>query len=345
MLYFNGILLPNFLIFSINLNENLNFVAIISIYVIILHQIFIGSIENHKLSLLKRLILTGTKGVCVLPKITIKDLLEAGVHFGHQTRRWNPKMARYIFGERNGIYIINLEKSLLCLEDACAFLTDVAQSGKEVLFVGTKKQAQNIVQECAVKSGMPYVVQRWLGGMLTNYETVSKSILRMKEITDMEARGKFDLLTKKEISSLLKERDKMKKNLGGIQEMKSVPGAVIIVDTKKEEIALKEARKLKIPIVAVLDTNADPDEVDFPIPGNDDALRAISVVCTTLAEAIQEGRSEREKITAAAKKAAQAEETKAQSKEKQKGKDKAKAKPKAEEVVAPVESAPLPEGQ
>lgn len=230
-----------------------------------------------------------------MANVTIKELLEAGVHFGHQTRRWNPKMARYIFGERNGIYIINLEKTLLCLEEACAFLERVAATGKEVLFVGTKKQAQSILQESAQQSAMPYVVNRWLGGMLTNYETVSKSITRMKEITTMDESGSLDILTKKERLTLLKDRDKMKRNLEGIKDMKNLPGAVFIVDTKKEDIALKEAKKLGIPVVAVVDTNGNPDDVDFPIPGNDDALRAIAVICRAVTMSVQQGRQEWEK--------------------------------------------------
>ena len=231
-----------------------------------------------------------------MSSVTIKELLECGVHFGHQTRRWNPKMARYIFGDRNGIYIINLEKTLLCLEDACTFLFEVVKSGKDVLFIGTKKQAQEIIGECAKKSDMPYVVNRWLGGMLTNFETVRKSISRMKRITKMEKNGSYDLFTKKEVSQLLKERDKMKKNLEGIEDMTHLPGAVFIIDPKKEEIALREAQKLHIPVVAFLDTNCDPDEVDYPIPGNDDALRSIMIICTTITDSVLKGINERENV-------------------------------------------------
>ncbi len=228
--------------------------------------------------------------------VTIKELLECGVHFGHQTRRWNPKMARYIFGDRNGIYIINLEKTMLCLEDACNFLNGVAKAGKNILFVGTKKQAQDIIGECAKKCGMPYVINRWLGGMLTNFETVHKSILRMKNITKMEKEGSYERLTKKEVLGLIKERDKMKKNLEGIEDMTRLPGAVFIIDPKKETIALREARKLNIPVIAFLDTNCDPDEVDYPIPGNDDALRSIAIICNTVTNSIIEGINEREKV-------------------------------------------------
>ncbi|MBU1862350.1 MAG: 30S ribosomal protein S2 [Candidatus Omnitrophica bacterium] len=241
--------------------------------------------------------------------VTIKQLLEAGVHFGHQTRRWNPKMARYIFCERNGIYILNLEKTLLCLEDACEFLTNIAEDGKNVLFVGTKKQAQAIVETSAKKCGMPYVVNRWLGGMLTNFETVRKSINRMNEITQMEEDGSLKVLRKKEILRLLKERDKMSHILTGIKDMKKPPGAVFIVDIKKEEIALKEARKLRIPVIAIVDTIADPDMVDYPIPGNDDALRAITVICEAVASCVEAGVGAREKSRAKAQKSASHEET------------------------------------
>jgi len=233
-----------------------------------------------------------------LSKVTIKDLLECGVHFGHQTRRWNPKMAKFIFGDRNGIYIIHLEKTLLCLENACKFVEDVVASGKDVLFVATKKQAQTIVKESAEKVDMPYAVNRWLGGMLTNFETVRKSILRMKEITEMEESGSFSVLTKKEFLSLLKERDKMKKNLEGIKDMRGVPGAVFVVDPHKEHIAIREARKLKIPIIALIDTNCDPDLIDYPIPGNDDALRSISIIANAIADTVQTTSQGREKVKA-----------------------------------------------
>ncbi len=230
-----------------------------------------------------------------MSKVTIKDLLESGVHFGHQTRRWNPKMAPYIFCERNGIYIINLEKTLVALEEAVAFVKDVVSSGKDILFVGTKKQAQDIIKENAVKASMPYVSYRWLGGMLTNFETIRKSIHRMNEITAMEENGTYSILTKKEVATLVKERDKIKKNLEGIQDMASLPGAVFVVDPSKEHIAVREARKLRIPVIALIDTNCDPDLIDYPIPGNDDALRSIEIICSVISGAVAEALAEREK--------------------------------------------------
>lgn len=231
-----------------------------------------------------------------MQEVTIKQLLEAGVHFGHQTRRWNPKMQRYIFGEKNGIYIINLELTLGCIAKAVAFLKKVASEGREVLFVGTKKQAQDVVRQAAEQCRMPYVNNRWLGGMLTNYATVQKSVARLDSIDQMEKKGDFKFITKKEVSHLLKERQKLVCYLTGIRRMKKLPGALFIVDTKKEEIALAEARKLGIPTVALLDTNCDPDLVDYPIPGNDDAIRAVKLFCDLVAAAIQEGRSEFLKI-------------------------------------------------
>lgn len=227
-----------------------------------------------------------------MPQVTIKQLLEAGVHFGHQTQRWNPKMKKYIFGERNGIYIINLEITLTCLSKALEFLKETAKEGKAVLFVGTKKQAQESLREAAEQSEMPYVNQRWLGGMLTNFETVRKSINRLESIDQMEKDGSFQYVTKKETNSLLKEREKLQKNLTGIRNMKRVPGAIFVVDSKKEEIAIKEAVKLGIPVVAVLDTNCDPDLVTYPIPGNDDAIRAVKLFCDLVSGAVQEGRKE-----------------------------------------------------
>jgi small subunit ribosomal protein S2 len=224
--------------------------------------------------------------------VTIKQLLEAGVHFGHQTSRWNPKMKRFIFGERNGIYIINLEDTLACLERALLFLKKIAGEGKEILWVGTKKQAQESVREAAERCGMPYVNVRWLGGMLTNFETVRKSIRRLDTIDQMEKEGSFQFVTKKEVAHLKKERENLAKNLAGVRNMLHLPGAVFIVDSKKEEIAVREAAKLGIPIVAVLDTNCDPDLADFPIPGNDDAIRAVKLFCDLAAEAIQEARNQ-----------------------------------------------------
>lgn len=257
-----------------------------------------------------------------MANVTIKQLLEAGVHFGHQTRRWNPKMAEYIFGDRNGIHIINLEKTLLCLEDACSFIEEIADEGKEVLFVGTKRQAQAIMSDAADRAEMPYVVNRWLGGMLTNFETVSKSIVRMKTITDMEESGALSVYTKKEANGMLKDRDKMEKNLGGIKNMKRMPGAVFIVDSCREGIALREARKLNIPIIALVDTNADPEMIDFPIPGNDDALRSITLISDTISKAVIEGKKVLGARKAAeAKKAAEEAAAKAEKKEAEAKKD------------------------
>lgn len=227
-----------------------------------------------------------------MQQITLKQLLEAGVHFGHQTRRWNPKMKRYIFGEKSGIYIINLELTLDCAKRAFDALKKVASEGKEVLFVGTKKQAQDVIREASQRSGMPYVNERWLGGMLTNFSTVRKSVARLDWIDQTEKAGDFKFITKKEGSQLKKEREKLIRYLNGVRSMKRLPGALFIIDTKKEEIALAEARILNIPIVALIDTNCDPDLVDYPIPGNDDAIRAIKLFCDLAAEAITEGRNE-----------------------------------------------------
>ena len=231
-----------------------------------------------------------------MQQVTLKQLLETGVHFGHQTRRWNPKMKRYIFGEKSGIYIINLELTLECLDRAFTFLKKVASEGREVLFVGTKKQAHEAVREAADQCGMPYVHYRWLGGMLTNFATVRKSIARLEWIDQMERDGNFKFITKKEVGQLVKEREKLIRNLTGIRKMKQLPGALFIVDTKKEEIALHEARILGIPTVALIDTNCDPELVDYPIPGNDDAIRAIKLFCDLVAQAVTEGRSDFLKI-------------------------------------------------
>ena len=227
-----------------------------------------------------------------MSQVTIKQLLEAGVHFGHQTRRWNPKMKKYIFGERNGIYIINLELTLSCLERALAYLKKIASEGKEILLVGTKKQAQDAIREAAERCGMPYVDQRWLGGMLTNFETVRKSVARLDLIDQMEKEVSFQFVTKKEVGMLKKEREKLLRNLKGVRNMRQLPASLFVIDSKKEEIAIHEAAKLGIPIVAVLDTNCDPDWIDFPLPGNDDALRAVKLFCELTASAIQEGREE-----------------------------------------------------
>ncbi|HXV28657.1 MAG TPA: 30S ribosomal protein S2 [bacterium] len=233
-----------------------------------------------------------------MAQVTIKQLLEAGVHFGHQTRRWNPKMKRFIFGERNGIYIINLENTLACLEKAVTFIKQVAQDGREILWVGTKKQAKEPMKEAAIRCSMPYVNERWLGGMLTNFETVRKSINRLDAIDQMEQDGSFQFVTKKEVLSLKKEREKLDKNLAGVRKMRKLPGAVFVIDSKMEEIGVKEARKLGIPIVAILDTNCDPDMVTYPVPGNDDAIRAIKLFCELFAEAILEGKNQYEQVLA-----------------------------------------------
>jgi small subunit ribosomal protein S2 len=225
-----------------------------------------------------------------VPVVTRRELLEAGVHFGHQTRRWNPKMSRFLYGERSGIYIIDLEKSLEGLEEAHAFVRDLGRRGGIVLFIGTKKQAQEVVAEHATRVGMPYVNNRWLGGMLTNFSTISKRLGRMRELHEMERTGALDYLPKKEAIRLRRERDKLDRNLGGIQDLDRVPDAVFIVDTKKEHIAVTEARKLKVPVIAIVDTNCDPDEVDFAIPGNDDAIRAVTLVTRVVADALAEGR-------------------------------------------------------
>ena len=221
--------------------------------------------------------------------ISMKQLLEAGVHFGHQTRRWNPKMARYIFTERNGIYIIDLQKTVRKVDVAYDFLRSVAAAGKSVLFVGTKKQAQDAIREEATRSGQFYVNERWLGGMLTNFQTIQKRVSRLKELKGMEEDGTFEVLTKKEVQVLRHEMDRLQKYLGGIEEMKKLPGALFIVDPRKERIAVAEARKLNIPIVAIVDTNCDPDEIDYVIPGNDDAIRAVRLLTSTMADAVQEG--------------------------------------------------------
>ena len=221
--------------------------------------------------------------------ISMKQLLEAGVHFGHQTRRWNPKMAEYIFTERNGIYIIDLQKTVKKVEEAYKFIAEVAANGDSVLFVGTKKQAQDSIKEEALRVGMYYVNTRWLGGMLTNFKTIKKRIERLEQLNKMEENGTFDLLPKKEVSQLLAEREKLEKYLGGIKDMKKLPGAMFVVDPRKEKIAIAEAKKLGIPVVAIVDTNCDPEEVDYVIPGNDDAIRAVKLIAGAMANAIIEG--------------------------------------------------------
>jgi small subunit ribosomal protein S2 len=221
--------------------------------------------------------------------ITMKELLEAGVHFGHQTKRWNPKMKEYIFGERNGIYIIDLQKTLKLFKEASKFVTELCASGKTILFVGTKRQAQEAVAEEANRAGMPYINQRWLGGLLTNWVTVQKSVKRLQEIDEMATDGRYELLTKKEVIRLERERKHLQANLAGIKTMKRLPDALFIVDSNNEAIAVKEARKLGIPVVAVVDTNCDPTVVDYVIPGNDDALRAIRLFTSKIADSAAEG--------------------------------------------------------
>ena len=222
--------------------------------------------------------------------VSMKQLLEAGVHFGHQTRRWNPKMAEYIYMERNGIYIIDLQKTVKKLEEAYSFVRSVSESGKSVLFVGTKKQAQDAVKEEAERVGQFYVNARWLGGMLTNFKTMRTRVDRMAQLKKMQEDGTFDMLPKKEVVKLLHEMEKLDKYLGGVKDMRKLPGALFVVDPRKEHNAISEARKLHIPIVAIVDTNCDPDEVDYVIPGNDDAIRSIRLISAAMANAVMEGR-------------------------------------------------------
>ncbi len=224
-----------------------------------------------------------------MPSVSMRQLLEAGVHFGHQTRRWNPKMRPYIFAERNGIHIIDLAQTVQLLDSALAFVGETVARGDSILFVGTKKQAQEPILEEATRADMPYVNQRWLGGMLTNFQTVHKRLQRLKELEAMEQTGGFEGRTKKEILMLTREKTKLEKTLGGIRDMAKVPSAVWIVDTKKEHIAVGEARKLGIPVVSILDTNCDPDEVDYPIPGNDDAIRSAALLTKVIARAAADG--------------------------------------------------------
>ncbi|MDD4601742.1 30S ribosomal protein S2 [bioreactor metagenome] len=222
--------------------------------------------------------------------ISMKQLLEAGVHFGHQTRRWNPKMAPYIFTERNGIYIIDLQKTVKKVEDAYNFVREIAEQGQSILFVGTKKQAQDAVKEEASRCEMFYVNERWLGGMLTNFQTIQKRINRLRQLEKMEEDAVFDVLPKKEVLALRHEMDRLQKFLGGIKNMDKLPGALFIIDPRKERIAVAEARKLGLPIVAIVDTNCDPDEIDYVIPGNDDAIRAVKLLTGKMADAVMEGR-------------------------------------------------------
>jgi small subunit ribosomal protein S2 len=224
-----------------------------------------------------------------MPVVTRRELLEAGVHFGHQTRRWNPKMQRYLYGERSGIYIIDLEKSLEGLQETYDFVQGLGRRRGVVLFIGTKKQAQEVVAEHAARSGMPFVNNRWLGGMLTNFTTIRSRLLRLRELREMESTGAMDFLPKKEAIRLRHEAEKLERNLGGIQSLERLPDAVFVIDTKKEHIAVTEARKLGIPVIAIVDTNCDPDEVDYVIPGNDDAIRSVTLVARVIADGIAEG--------------------------------------------------------
>jgi small subunit ribosomal protein S2 len=239
--------------------------------------------------------------------ISMKQLLEAGVHFGHQTRRWNPKMAEFIFTERNGIYIIDLQKTVKKVEEAYYFIREVAMNGQDILFVGTKKQAQDSIKEEAQRSGQYYVNARWLGGMLTNFNTIKKRIDRLNKLESMEKDGVYDVLPKKEVIKLKKEMVDLEKNLGGIKNLKRLPGAMFIVDPRKERNAILEAKRLGVPVVAIVDTNCDPDEIDFPIPGNDDAIRAVKLITAKIADAILEGR-QGEQLTDTAPAAVEAEE-------------------------------------
>ena len=222
--------------------------------------------------------------------VAMKQLLEAGVHFGHQTRRWDPKMAEYIFQARNGIHIIDLQKTSKKIDEAYAFLKEQAEEGKTILFVGTKKQAQECMKDAAIKCGMYYIDQRWLGGMLTNFETIRARVQRLKDLETMEQDGTFDVLPKKEVILLKKEMEKLERNLGGIKEMEEIPGVIFLVDPKKEHIAILEAKKLGIPVIGLVDTNCNPEEVDYPIPGNDDAIRAVKLIADVMANAVIEGR-------------------------------------------------------
>jgi small subunit ribosomal protein S2 len=233
-----------------------------------------------------------------LAAIAMKDLLEAGVHFGHQTKRWNPKMKAYIFGERNGIYILDLGKTVKLFREAEEFVSKLAAEGRTILFVGTKRQAQDVIAEEATRCGMYYVNERWLGGLLTNFSTIQRSLARLRDLEAMETDGRYESLSKKEIAQIEKEKRKLQKNLEGIRHMSRLPDALFVVDTRKEKIAVDEARKLKIPVIGVVDTNCDPDEVDYVIPGNDDALRAIRLFASKIADAVSSGRGVRESAQA-----------------------------------------------
>jgi small subunit ribosomal protein S2 len=234
-----------------------------------------------------------------MPEISMKELLEAGVHFGHQTRRWNPKMKKYIFIERNGIYIVDLQKTMACIDAARAALKRLVADGGTVLFVGTKKQAKEPIQEEAGRAGMYYVTERWLGGMLTNFKTVKQSVARLHELDRMKNEGTYDILSKREVATLEKEREKLEKVFSGIKDMKELPAALFVVDTKKEKIAVQEANRLQIPIIGIVDTNCDPDVIDYPIPGNDDAIRAIRLFAHMVGDLVLESRKDAKPVMSA----------------------------------------------
>ena len=271
--------------------------------------------------------------------VTMRELLEAGVHFGHQTRRWNPKMRRFLFTERGGIYIIDLQQTLELLETAHAFVRNVAERGGSVLFVGTKKQAQDATAEHATRVGMPYVNHRWLGGLLTNWRTISERLGRMEELRHQRDEGQLDLLPSKERITSLGELEKLETNLGGVQDMKDVPDVIFVIDLKKEALAIREARRLNIPVVALVDTNCDPDDADYIIPGNDDAISACDLITRAIADGVEAGRGVADQLRADRAQAAQAEQAKA---------DEAKARAEAEEAKAKeqaTDEAPVPQAE
>ncbi len=277
--------------------------------------------------------------------VTMKELLEAGVHFGHQTKRWNPKMKEYIFGQRNGIYIIDLQKTIRVFKDALQFIRGVAESGKEVLMVGTKKQAQDIIRELSLKCESSYVNQRWLGGLLTNFSVIRGSVEKLIELDEMKEDGRWGLLSKKEQSKLEKVFRKLSKNIGGIKNMLELPGALFVIDSTKEEIAIFEARKLNIPIVAVVDTNGDPENIEHPIPGNDDAVRAIELFTSKIAEAIIEGKKdkmERELLEAKKEEEVSPEEEETTPEEEVTTQEEQESPPKEGQATASEEQAPSP---
>ncbi|RJQ33390.1 MAG: 30S ribosomal protein S2 [Actinobacteria bacterium] len=264
--------------------------------------------------------------------VSMKNLLEAGVHFGHQKRRWDPKMKPYIFAERNDIYIIDLQKTLTLVEKSYQFIQELTKTGQKVLFVGTKKQAQDVIKDEATRANMPYVSNRWLGGTLTNFDTIKSQITKLKELEEMQTSGQLANLTKKEGLLLMREKDRLEHNLGGIRDMESLPAAVFIIDPKNERIALLEARRLEIPIVAIVDTNCDPNEVDYVIPGNDDAIRAIGLITRVMADAAHEGAQKYEKTVAEKKTELKAEELKAEELKAEELKAEEKKEPEAKEM-------------